>query len=166
MLKIYLAGPDVFETDAIEQGKMLKKLCKEHGFEGLFPLDNEIVCDGTPYDVAKTIREANIKLIEECNVVMANLNPFRGLEPDSGTVYEVGYAAALGKKVYAYAADLRPMIERVRDKEMLSVDAERCQEGKIIEDFGLSHNLMMLDLVVANSAEQCLTHIANSEKHA
>ena len=166
MLKIYLAGPDVFETDAIEQGNALKKHCKEYGFEGLFPLDNEIVCDGTPYEVAKTIREANIKLIEECDIVMANLNPFRGLEPDSGTVYEVGYAAALGKKVYAYASDLRPMLERVREKQMLSEGAELCQEGKIIEDFGLSHNLMMLDLVVANSAEQCLAHIVKREKHS
>ena len=166
MLKIYLAGPDVFETDAIEQGKQLKSLCQQYGFEGLFPLDNEIADGGTPYETAKTIREANIKLIESCDIVMANLNPFRGLEPDSGTVYEVGYAAALGKKVYAYASDLRPMVERVREKQMLAEDAELCQEGKIIEDFGLSHNLMMLDLVVADSAEPCLAHIAKSEKHA
>ncbi len=166
MLKIYLAGPDVFETDAIAQGKQLKILCQKYGFEGLFPLDNEIAGGATLYETAKTIREANIKLIETCDIVMANLNPFRGLEPDSGTVYEVGYAAALGKKVYAYASDLRPMVERVREKQMLSEDAELCQEGKIIEDFGLSHNLMMLDLVVASSAEQCLAHIANSEKHA
>ena len=166
MLKIYLAGPDVFEADAIAQGKQLKILCLKYGFEGLFPLDNEIAGGTTPYETAKTIREANIKLIETCDIVMANLNPFRGLEPDSGTVYEVGYAAALGKKVYAYASDLRPMLERVREKQMLAEDAELCQEGKIIEDFGLSHNLMMLDLIVAESAEQCLAHIAKREKHA
>ncbi|MGB5964203.1 MAG: nucleoside 2-deoxyribosyltransferase [Sulfurimonadaceae bacterium] len=162
MLKIYLAGPDVFETDAIEQGAALKSLCQQYGFEGLFPLDNEIVCDGTPYEVAKTIREANVKLIEECDIVMANLNPFRGLEPDSGTVYEVGYATALGKKVYAYALDRRPMIERVHQQQKLSDDATLCQDGKIIEDFGLSHNLMMLDVVVAESAEECLEFIAKN----
>ena len=164
MLKIYLAGPDVFETDAIQQGIKLKKLCNQYGFEGLFPLDNEIADGGTPYETAKMIREANVKLIASCDIVMANLNPFRGLEPDSGTVYEVGYAAALGKKVYAYAADLRPMIERVREQQMLSEDAELCQEGKIIEDFGLSHNLMMLDLLVADSAEGCLAYISTREK--
>lgn len=166
MLKIYLAGPDVFETDAVEQGKQLKYLCQQYGFEGLFPLDNEITAGDTPYETAKTIREANIKLIEECDIVMANLNPFRGLEPDSGTVYEVGYAAALGKKVYAYASDLRPMIERIHEKQMLAEGAELCQEGKIIEDFGLSHNLMMLDLVVAKSAEQCLAHIKKREQNS
>ncbi len=159
MLKIYLAGPDVFETDAVEQGKRLKSLCQQYGFEGLFPLDNEINCDDTPYEVAKMIREANVELIEECDIVMANLNPFRGLEPDSGTVYEVGYAAALGKKVYAYAQDRRPMIERVHEVQKLTDDAALCQDGKIIEDFGLSHNLMMLDIVVAESAKECLEHI-------
>ncbi|MEN8146226.1 MAG: nucleoside 2-deoxyribosyltransferase [Campylobacterota bacterium] len=162
MLKIYLAGPDVFEQNAIEQGKALKELCRQYGFEGMFPLDNEIVCDGTPYEVAKTIREANVKLLEECDIVMANLNPFRGLEPDSGTVYEVGYGAALGKKVFAYAQDRRPMIERVHEAQKLSNDAALCQDGKIIEDFGLSHNLMMLDVVVAQSAETCLTFIAKN----
>jgi len=164
MLKIYLAGPDVFETDAVEQGLALKNLCRQYGFEGLFPLDNEVVCDGTPYEVAKTIREANIKLLEECDIVMANLNPFRGLEPDSGTVYEVGYAAALGKKVYAYAQDRRSMLERVHEEQRLSEDAVLCQDGKIIEDFGLSHNLMMLDTVVAKSPQECLAYIANTNK--
>jgi len=71
----------------------------------------------------------------------------------------VGYAAALGKKVYGYAEDRRPMIERVHEQQKLSDDAALCQDGKIIEDFGLSHNLMMLDLVIAQSAEACLAFI-------
>ena len=162
MLKIYLAGPDVFEQNAKEQGKALKELCRQYGFEGIFPLDNEIVCDGTPYEVAKMIREANIDLINTCDIIMANLNPFRGLEPDSGTVYEVGYATALGKKVYGYAEDRRPMIERVHEQQKLSDNAALCQDGKIIEDFGLSHNLMMLDVVIAQSAEECLVLIKKS----
>ena len=159
MIKIYLAGPDVFEVDAIQQGNKLKALCQKYGFIGLFPLDNIITCDGTPYELAKAIREANIKLIEEADVIMANLNPFRGLEPDSGTVYEVGYAMALGKKVYAYAEDRRPMIERVQEVQQLKSDDTLCKEGKVIEDFGLSHNLMMLDLVVADSAEILLQQL-------
>ena len=159
MTKIYLAGPDVFEVDAIEQGEQLKTLCLNYGFIGLFPLDNIITCNGTPYELAKAIREANIKLIEEADIVMANLNPFRGLEPDSGTVYEVGYAMALGKKVYAYAKDRRPMIKRIQEQQQLENDATLCQEGKVIEDFGLSHNLMMLDLVIADTAEMLLQQL-------
>jgi nucleoside 2-deoxyribosyltransferase len=159
MLKIYLAGPDVFEPDAIEKGAALKALCRQFGFEGLFPLDNAVLSDDTPCNTAKAIREANIRLLESSDIVMANLNPFRGVEPDSGTVYEVGYAAALGKKVYGYAADRRPMIERVRDAQKLDSDARVCKDGMIIEDFGMSHNLMLLDVVVADNAESALEYI-------
>ncbi|MDX2493514.1 MAG: nucleoside 2-deoxyribosyltransferase, partial [Desulfuromusa sp.] len=135
MKKIYLAGPDVFEPNAVEMGDKLKQLAEEYGFIGLFPLDNAIPVKRTPHETARAIRDANIKLIESADIVMANLNPFRGVEPDSGTVFEVGYAAALKKDIYCYAADCREMIERVRDKQQLSADATLCQEGKTIEDF-------------------------------
>ena len=160
MLKIYLAGPDVFEKDALQQGERLKERCSAYGFEGLFPLDNVINFDASPYEVAKAIRKANVELIASCDIVMANLNPFRGVEPDSGTVYEVGYATALGKKVYGYAQDRREMIERIRSEQQLHHDAVHCKSEKCIEDFGLSHNLMMIDVVVAQDAEACLKQIA------
>ncbi len=161
MLKIYLAGPDVFEQDAIEQGKRLKAYCAQYGFIGLFPLDNEIDQSGTPYEVAKRIRDANIGLIAECDIVLANLNPFRGLEPDSGTVYEVGYATALGKKVYAYANDHRSMLERIREQQSLTPSATLCQDDKVIEDFGLPLNLMMLDILIATDVEEALQKLQN-----
>ena len=160
MIKIYLAGPDVFEQESVEQGKRLKALCTQYGFEGLFPLDNEISCDNSPYETAKAIRDANIALIERCDIVLANLNPFRGLEPDSGTVYEVGYASALGKKVYAYAADRQSMITRIRKAQNLPHNATLCLDGKVIEDFGASHNLMMLDVVIAEHFEEALAILA------
>jgi nucleoside 2-deoxyribosyltransferase len=159
MIKIYLAGPDVFERDAIAQGERLKAYCKKYGFIGLFPLDKEIEQHGTPYAIAKRIREANIALIEECDVVLANLNPFRGLEPDSGTVYEVGYATALKKKVYAYAEDHRPMIERIKEQQELGESATQCKDGKVIEDFGFTLNLMMLDILIAKNIEEALQQL-------
>ena len=159
MKKIYLAGPDVFEPDAISVGEKLKKLASEYGFIGLFPLDNIISTQGTPHEVARAIRDANIKLLESADIIMANLNPFRGIEPDSGTVFEVGYATALGKEVYCYATDCREMILRVREKQQLDDTAMRCQDGKIIENFELSHNLMMIDQVVAVDPESCLAYI-------
>lgn len=164
MKKIYLAGPDVFEPNAIEVGEKLKQLAHKYGFIGLFPLDNIISAQGAPHEVARAIRDANIKLIESADIVMANLNPFRGLEPDSGTVFEVGFATALKKEVYCYAADRREMIERIRDKQRLSDAATICQDGKIIEDFKLSHNLMMIDLLVAVDAQSCLAYIAKQQR--
>ncbi|WP_457746254.1 nucleoside 2-deoxyribosyltransferase, partial [Sulfurimonas sp.] len=42
MKKIYIAGPDVFESDSIERGEKLVALCKEYGYIGLYPLDNVV----------------------------------------------------------------------------------------------------------------------------
>lgn len=156
MLKIYLAGPDVFEVDAIDQGAHLKKLCAEYGFEGLFPLDNEISDATTPLELAAKIREANLALIHSCDIVLANFRPFRGLEPDSGTVYEIGYATALNKQILGYTEDLTPMIRRVQKAQHLPERQKQCKEGKVIEDFGLSQNLMLLNVTLFESAQQAL----------
>jgi hypothetical protein len=55
------------------------------------------------------------------------------------------------------------MIERIREAQGLSPDALLCKEGKVMEDFGLSHNLMMLDVPVMESAEACLRAIKASQ---
>ncbi len=160
MKKIYLAGPDVFTPDAVAVGAELKRLAAEYGFIGLFPLDNKIPPQQTPQQTAGVIMEANLKLLRTADIIMANLNPFRGSEPDSGTVFEVGYGVALDKEVYGYAADRRPLIERVRDAQNLPPEADRCSAGMLIEDFGLSHNLMFSHLVVAADPRSCLELIA------
>jgi nucleoside 2-deoxyribosyltransferase len=156
MKTVYLAGPDVFEPDALIQGEKLKALCAAFGFEGLFPLDNVIGEHDHPHRTAEAIRAANLDLIRRADIVMANLNPFRGFEPDSGTVYEVGFAEALGKPVFAYAADRRHMIERLREHQQLTADARICSEGKSIESFALSHNLMFTHTLVADDPQGCL----------
>ena len=156
MLKIYLAGPDVFEKDAIQEGTRLKGLCSKYGFIGLFPLDNEISGEGTSLEIATQIREANLELIKNADIILANLSPFRGLEPDSGTIYEIGYGSALNKKILGYTEDLRPMIERIREAQHLSSQEHFCQEGKIIEDFGQTQNLMLLNVALFQSVEEAL----------
>ena len=160
MKTIYLAGPDVFEPDPIAAGEALKALCTAFGFKGLFPLDNVIEAHDHPHKTAEAIRKANIDLIRKADIVMANLNPFRGFEPDSGTVYEVGFAEALGKPVFGYAADRRHMVERLREMQTLPEGSAICRDGKSIETFALSHNLMFAHILVADDAQSCLRHIA------
>ena len=41
MQRIYLAGFDVFRADSLAHGERLKALCREYGYEGLYPLDNQ-----------------------------------------------------------------------------------------------------------------------------
>ena len=142
MQKIYIAGPDVFERDSIVIGKKYVQLCKEHGFSGQYPLDNVIDFNQEKRKIALDIFLANQKLIDECDIVIANLNSFRGKEADSGTIWECGYAYAKGKKVYGYMQSKRDYIEQfsvIKEENGLFWD----EEDRFIEDFSHPINLMI-----------------------
>lgn len=143
MLKIYLAGPDVFRRDALAQGERLKALCGEFGLHGLYPLDHSVP-EGIahPPEQARWIYQANLALIAEADAVLANLNPFRGAEPDSGTAFELGYAAALGKPLFGYIDEGGTCAERLPCE--WQGDETGCdRDGNQIENFGLPLNLML-----------------------
>jgi nucleoside 2-deoxyribosyltransferase len=96
-MKIYLAGPDVFFDDANLRLHNKKEICHRYGHQALSPVDTLIDCGVS--NAAGIIYAGNISMIEVCDVVIANLDNFRGNEPDSGTCFEIGYAVALKKKV-------------------------------------------------------------------
>lgn len=98
--RIYLAGPDVFRPDAAEYFDLLTAICEKLGLEALSPFDASVTAATSPH----AIYEANMAKLRSADGVIANVAPFRGTEPDSGTVFEVGVAAALGVPVVAYGA--------------------------------------------------------------
>lgn len=143
---LYLAGPDVFRPDARARGHALKQACAEAGFEGWFPLDQDVPADIVdPAAQAAWIYRANIGLIEAADAVLANLDFFRGPEPDSGTCFEVGYAVARGKPVYAYIPEHGSFAERIRLRhpEAIGADGVLDVRGWFFEEFGLPLNLML-----------------------
>lgn len=139
-MKIYLAGPDVFRPDALAWADSARTLLADLGHQALIPLDNEETTQ-------EGIFKSNIALITEADLVLANLNPFRGCEPDSGTCFEVGCAIALGKRVIGYLDDARAQVEKLAEhyggslarKDGRVVDPD----GLAIENFGLPVNLML-----------------------
>lgn len=133
-MKLYLAGPDVFRPDAERWATAARALCQAAGHQALLPLDQEGA-------TAAAICANNLRLVAAADCVVANLNPFRGAEPDSGTCVEIGYALALGKCVVGYAADLRPLRERLA---VPGAGGGCCDAtGWQVEDFGLPLNLML-----------------------
>jgi nucleoside 2-deoxyribosyltransferase len=146
-LKVYLAGPEVFFKNA----KILFEQSKSYAIrKGLIPLSPfDAVPDShiqSGVGTAFRIYNGNIGLIKEADVVIANLNCFRGTEPDSGTVFEVGYAVALGKRVIAYLDNSL----LYREKVAQTMKVERDSTGKWVdvhesgvEDMGLQLNLML-----------------------
>ena len=159
--RIYLAGFDVFRRDAKEHGEHLKQLCRDRGFVGLYPLDGQLPSSLQRLDAAGWIYAANIELIRSADIVMANLDDFRGSgEPDSGTSFEVGFAAALGKPIWAYRSNEGTLAQRV-EAAATGGKGAYCAGGYLIEDFGLSVNLMLAcstQLVVGGPAA-CLDAI-------
>lgn len=140
---IYFAGPDVFRPDALAWAETVRDMCQREGCVALLPVDNEATS-------AAEIAAANLRLLRKADAVIANLNPFRGFEPDSGTVFEVGFAIASGKPVFAYVDDERPLAERLAEKEPLARRQDGClcdDRQQMVEDFGLPLNLMLATTV-------------------
>jgi len=145
MKKLYLAGFDVFRQDAQLVGAMMRRECTALGLEGLFPLDNRPPPGLHGKALARWIAQANKELIGQSDGVLANLNLFRGYEPDSGTAFEVGYADAKGLPIWAYtqSAD-SPLIAQIPSE--IARRGPTLYETYVrheVEDFDLPLNLML-----------------------
>ncbi|CAC9490468.1 Nucleoside 2-deoxyribosyltransferase [Leishmania donovani] len=141
---IYIAGPAVFHPDNGEAYyNNVRALMKEKGVVPLIPVDN--IATG-----ALSIRNKNIDMIRACDAVIADLSPFRSKEPDCGTAFELGYAAALGKLLLTFSTDTRPMVEKYGGE---------MADGLSVENFGLPFNLMLHDGTdVFDSFEAAFAH--------
>lgn len=139
-LKVYIAGPDVFRPDVLAWADDVRARCRACGLEALIPLDGDAT---TPHG----IYASNIDMVRAADVVVANLNPFRGAEPDSGTSFEVGFALALGKRVIGYIHSQELLCERVARLQgrplAREADAVLDADGLRVENFGLPLNLML-----------------------
>lgn len=167
--RVYLAGPEVFLLNAKEIGERKKALCKKYGFEGVFPLDNEVNREGkSTREIGICISGLNENLIRTCDFVIANMTPFRGPSADVGTSYEMGFARALGKKVYAYTNIATPFTERTvralnsqvsRSKD----DMLRDVNGMFIEENQLVDNLMLDGCIHASNGKIIVEKVSASE---
>ena len=156
--RIYLAGPDLFCDDAAQRYAALQALCAQRGMIGLSPADGSPeVMSATrrasldPRQVGAMIAEHNMQLLASAHGVLANFMPFRGSEPDSGTVWEAAHANAARQPVVGYSANPLLHADRVRAE----CGAHGCNDpvygaierdgryGMMIEDYGMPLNLMI-----------------------
>jgi nucleoside 2-deoxyribosyltransferase len=119
-MKIYLAGPLGFsEPGGSFLNKVLVPLLREHGYQPLnpFALTDPATIDAVlsmPYGQKRrdawrqlntVIAGNNRRAIDDCDLVLAILD---GLDVDSGTAAEIGYAFAKHKPILGYRSDVRP----------------------------------------------------------
>jgi nucleoside 2-deoxyribosyltransferase len=180
MYRIYLAGPDVFARDPLILAARKKAICAKYGFEGVFPLDNELdLTDLKPFEKGLRISAANEELMRTCDLVIANMTPFRGPNTDSGTAYEMGFMRALGKPVLGYANVYNaptgeagfPHIERVKTYYghlLLRDETEEAEDPihhMLVEDFDMVDNLMLDGAVYFSGGEVVVTEVDERDRY-
>jgi nucleoside 2-deoxyribosyltransferase len=113
-MKVYLASPLGFsELGRIAMVAVVARL-EELGHEVLNPWDGDFsadikaaMADGSPEAIRALealISRENRVLIDRADALMGVVD---GMEPDSGTCWEMGYAVGRGLPVYALRTDFR-----------------------------------------------------------
>ena len=118
MLKVYLASPlgfaestrdfmPLIESQIIDRGYTVInpwRLTDPQKFEEASLIENTEQRRQALHKVNMEAAANNEKAVRECQLVIAVLD---GVDVDSGTASEIGFAYALGKKIYGYRGDFR-----------------------------------------------------------
>ena len=152
----YLAGPDVFLPNARAHAARKIGICAQHGILGRTPLNEDIAraADMPARAFAMAIFRKDLAMMEECDIVIANLTPFRGASADAGTLIEVGWFLGRGRPVFAYSNCATPFTER----SLALLEAlQDPLPGIVVEGFGLPDNLMIPGAVLAGGGIEMVT---------
>ncbi len=156
--RAYLAGPEVFLPDAAKIGAAKKAVCARHGLEGVFPLDDHPDLESMgAAQRARAIYLTCRKLMDRCDLLIANMTPFRGPSADVGTAFEMGYMRGRGRPVFGYSNSHETYAERILaqmgDLELRQKGgALVVGDGLAVENFELSDNLMLPGVVHESGA--------------
>jgi nucleoside 2-deoxyribosyltransferase len=146
MLTAYLAGPDVFIPDAVAHAARKVAICALHGLIGRPPLNEDVASLAAMAEDAawRVIFRKDIAMMRDCDIVIANLTPFRGASADAGTLVELGWFLGQGKPIFGYSNAAIPFAERSRRQTDALPDP---MAGLSVGGFGLPDNLMIAGAV-------------------
>jgi len=141
-LAAYLAGPDVFLANARDNANAKIAICAKYGVIGRAPLNEDIERILTlPHDRAwREIYLKDLEMMEACDIIIANLTPFRGPSADAGTLVELGWFAGRGRPAFGYSNAAAPFATRSAAQVAAVPDAI---PGLAVEGFSLPDNLMI-----------------------
>ena len=98
--KVYIAGP-LFSEAERSYNLRIDTLCRELGFDTFLPQRDAPVLGADNKD---EVFYAELKANSEADLIVANLD---GVDVDSGTAWELGYAVAQHKQVIGIHTDWR-----------------------------------------------------------
>ena len=130
MPKAYLAGTEIFYTDSDETQEKYHQLCDKYGIIGYYPPDiapedefkEYVKKDDSLHEMELQLFTHDLNQIKRTDIIIANLNDYRGNEPDSGTAVECGIAWGYGHRCFAFIDDARPMKERFKGVKKVRED--------------------------------------------
>ena len=108
---IYIAGPECFYTNGYTLWDAMRRKAEYYGFSVAMPNDNQLDLSDTDLQGnARKIYQNCANSIRKSTAILVDLESFRGSEPDSGSIFELGMAYAIGMRCYAYSRDKRSLV--------------------------------------------------------
>lgn len=141
---VYLAGLERYDADAKEMYEIMKQICDRYGMDAYTPTDwadgvVEIKADHE-LTAAANLLDNYQQHVRNCDLIVADLNDYKGYECSNDVGFECGMAFQLGKKLYGYMDDTRPMKDRV--PHLGEEQGFRDMSGCNVENFDYPLNLM------------------------
>jgi nucleoside 2-deoxyribosyltransferase len=162
-VKAYLAGPDVFLPDARAHALRKVDICARHNIIARPPLNEDVenIAALSEAEAWRTIFRKDLAMMEECDIIIANLTPYSGPSADAGTLIEVGWFLGRGRPIFGYsnsaasfAARRRRHIEAVPD----------VFPGMTVEGFGLPDNLMIAGAILDGGGHSMVLPLAHQDR--
>lgn len=130
-MKIFIALPKIISLSTIEK---MRSYLEKNNYDPIFSYDIE-------YINIRQYFEATCKIMSECQILLADLTPFLGIEPDPDVIFQLGYMAAQNKIIFSYLNILDNFYNRVRkwNGQDFICDGilERDYDDMRIEDMGI-----------------------------
>lgn len=95
---LYLAGP-FFNAEQISAIEKAEFLCEEYGVQCNSPRKFLVLKPRASWEERKLVFKKNLEMIQRSQIVLAMIDGW-----DTGTVWEMGYAHAIGRPVVTFTA--------------------------------------------------------------
>lgn len=156
---IYIAGPECFYSDGNAQLEAMRRLAEAHGHTVTLPNDTKLDLDHADLrENADTIFRNCAESMNASTAIICDLEFYRGAEPDGGSVFELGMAAARGIRCYGYTRDKRAMHWKYQGADLRSGTLyDRKQRSLPYAQFPFSPNLMGAVKIVEGDFARCLS---------
>ena len=155
---VYISGTGRYTKDAEERFQKMKEICGRYGLRAVTPLDRapgvEKIRTDNPYVWAANVFDHFQQHVRNCDVILADLNDYRGYEVNNDVGFECGMGFQLGKRLFGYMDSTARLIDRIPN---LGESGEfRDHTGSNAENFNYPANLMFacsMDIFEGNFEE-------------